>query len=146
MRAPPTGGPRLYEEIEHTADVGIVVRADRAGALFEKAALALYAIMVETANVEPRGVRVVTARGENWTELLHAWLSEILVLFSTEAFVAGEVVVEELQADRIRGSLRGERFDPKRHEFRGEVKAVTFHDLAVRADQDGWCAQVILDV
>jgi SHS2 domain-containing protein len=146
MRAPPAGGPPLYEEIEHTADVGIVVRADSAIALFEKAALALYAIMVEVANVEPRAVRVVAARGENWTELLHAWLSEILFLFSTEAFVAGEVVIEELQADRIRGSLRGERFAPKRHEFRGEVKAVTFHGLAVRTDQDGWSAHVILDV
>lgn len=146
MRAPPPGGPPLYDEIEHTADVGIIVRAEDPAALFEKAALALYAIMVDTGCVELRGDRGVVASGEGWPELLHAWLSEILVLFSTEEFVAREVVVEELDAGRIRGRLRGERFDPARHEFRGEVKAVTYHDLAVTKDQGGWCARVIFDV
>lgn len=146
MRAPPAGGSPVYEEIEHTADIGIVVRADSAAALFEKAALALYALMVETGCVERRGERVVAASGQSWAELLQAWLSEILVLFSTEEFVAGEVVVEELHPDRVRGRLCGERFDPARHEFRGEVKAVTFHDLTVGVDQDGWRARVIFDV
>ncbi len=146
MRAPAAGESPVYEEIEHTADVGIVVRADGAAALFEKAALALYALMVDIGGVELRGDRIAVARGGSRAELLQAWLSEVLVLFSSEAFVAGEVVVEELHAGVVRGRLRGEPFDPARHEFRGEIKAVTFHDLTVKEDRDGWCARVIFDV
>jgi hypothetical protein len=42
--------------------------------------------------------------------------------------------------------LRGEVFDPNRHMPRGEIKAVTYHQLAVEKLADEWRARIIFDV
>jgi protein archease len=54
--------------------------------------------------------------------------------------------VTEIGRTSVRGILRGEKFNPLRHEFRGEVKAVTYHELAVTRTHSGWQARVIFDV
>jgi SHS2 domain-containing protein len=42
--------------------------------------------------------------------------------------------------------VSGERFDRTRHRLLTELKAVTWHQLAVRQRDDGWWARVIVDV
>jgi SHS2 domain-containing protein len=56
------------------------------------------------------------------------------------------VVVEAARPEEVRGRVRGESFDPRRHELYGEVKAVTYHELAVTRSGAGWQARVIFDV
>jgi SHS2 domain-containing protein len=46
----------------------------------------------------------------------------------------------------VSATLRGEPLDPAKHELAADVKAVTFHGLAVERTADGWRAQVTLDV
>jgi SHS2 domain-containing protein len=146
MRHPLPGAPPLYREIEHTADCGIVVEAEAPAALFEKAALALSAIMIRPAATEAREERNVGAEAGDWADLLHHWLAEVLVVLEMDAFVAAEVTVTEIEPTSVRGILRGEKFDATRHELCGEVKAVTYHELAVTRTHVGWQARVIFDV
>jgi len=146
MRQSPPGAPPLFQEIDHTADRGIVVEAETLAALFEKAGLALSAIIVAPEGVELRQSRVVAVTGADWSDLLQRWLAEILVLFATEGFVVGEIIVDVAQPGALRGVLRGEIFDARRHEVLGEVKAVTYHELVVARTGAGWHAHVILDV
>jgi SHS2 domain-containing protein len=136
----------LYREIEHTADVGIVVEAETPAALFEKAALATASLMVAPAGVEPHDERAVTLQADGWSDLLHRWLSEVVALFATEGFVVVEAVVDTIEPTRVRAVLRGQKFDPLRHEFYSEIKAVTYHDLAITGGDAGWWARVIFDV
>jgi SHS2 domain-containing protein len=54
-------------------------------------------------------------------------------------------VEEEPQGLKLR--LWGETFDPQRHEFRTEIKAVTYHELAVTQQKDGtWKTRIIFDI
>ena len=46
----------------------------------------------------------------------------------------------------IRGVARGEKFTKRRHRARTYIKAVTYHQLAVRQTSAGWSATVYLDV
>jgi SHS2 domain-containing protein len=146
MRHPGPGTPPLFREIEHTADRGMIVEAAVPGELFEKAGLALFAIMVGVAGVEPRESRAVTAEAGGWAELLQHWLTELLCVFAIDGLVAAEVTVNEIGPTAVRGMIRGERFAPTRHEFYSEIKAVTYHDLAVTGGDAGWQARVIFDV
>ncbi len=146
MRQPPRGAPPLFHEIDHTADRAIVLEAWDETALFEKAALALFAIMVSPDGIELREDRRVAVAGTGWADVLQRWLAELLVLFSTDGFVAGDVVVDVARPEEVCGRVRGERFDPRRHERYGEVKAVTHHELAVTRSGAGWQARVIFDV
>jgi SHS2 domain-containing protein len=136
----------MYEIFEHTADVGIRVRAEGLEELFVDAARGLFSIMV--ANVE--GVRAVEEvtfqlRAANIEELLHDWLAELLYSFHARRLVLSDFnvcVTDTLLSAR---SL-GESIDPIRHEIGDEVKAITWHALKVEQTGDGWLAEVIVDV
>ena len=53
----------------------------------------------------------------------------------------------EVQPGRITATVRGATFDPARHEFRSELKAVTQHGLRMRSSPGGGLeAEVIFDV
>jgi protein archease len=135
----------LYREFEHTGDVGIEFTAPTRSELFRRAAIALSALLVERASVTETEQREIAVEAEADTDLMHDLLTELLALFTVEGFIWRDASVKE--ADRsLRVTLRGERFDPTRHTFRGEIKAVTYHQLMVEDSSEGWRSRVIFDV
>jgi SHS2 domain-containing protein len=113
--------------------------------LFRGAAIALAALLVERAGVAEIEQREIAVEAEADSDLMHDLLTELLALFTVEGFIWRDASVKE--ADRsLRVTLRGERFDPARHVFRGEIKAVTYHQLMVEDSSEGWRSRVIFDV
>ena len=148
-----TRGRPAYELLEHTADVGLLVRAPDRALLFERAALALsdVAFDVERAAADlaagagTRALRIEAA-AEDGETLLVAFLGEILSLAATEGLAVAEVEVTSLGAAAVAAFARGVPLDPARHGFKTEVKAVTYHELLVSEDRDGGTARVLLDL
>jgi SHS2 domain-containing protein len=138
-------GP-LAREIEHTADLGLEIEAPTAAILLERAGLAMAGLMVDLDAVEPRERLTLAVEAESWEELLHDWLQALLVRFGTDGFVPCEIEVETTAETRITATLAGERFDQTRHQLLTELKAVTWHQLAVRQQDCGWWARLIFDV
>ena len=135
-----------FREIEHTADVGIEVEADTAADLFCCAGRALFSLMVNLERVEPREERLVSVRAEDWEELFHDWLSHLLREFLQDGFIAAQLAIEAIDKTQLRARLTGEKLDYDRHDFETEIKAVTYHQLAVAHENDHWRARVIFDV
>ena len=134
-------------EIDHTADLGIEVEADTAEEVFRQAGLALFDFMVGPENVEIREEREVCVEAEGWEDLLHAWLSRLLQVFLVDGFIAKTIQVTDLGHARVKACLAGEPLDLDRHDFRTEIKAVTYHQLTLaRREGGGWYARVIFDV
>jgi SHS2 domain-containing protein len=46
----------------------------------------------------------------------------------------------------LTGEARGEKLDPNRHQQRADVKAVTLHHFKLEQTEQGWTAEVILDI
>jgi SHS2 domain-containing protein len=136
----------LAREIEHTADLGLEVEAPTLALVFERAALAVLALMVDLATIEARERAAVAVEGAGLDEVLHDWLQDLVVRVQTGGIVACEVAVEHADGVRVRGVIAGERVDPSRHRLYTEIKGVTYHQLAVRERGEGWWARVILDV
>lgn len=137
----------MYELFEHTADLGLRVRAPDLDTLFAEAALCLAAAMVEAvAAVRPeRDVRLEIA-GTDREYLLFDWLRELLVRFDTDGLLFGRFDVT-VRDDGLTGTAWGESFDPARHVLSREVKAITYHGLKVEPTPDGsWLAEVIVDI
>ena len=88
----------------------------------------------------------MSATGGDPTELVVAFLTELLVLQQTDGFLVREIRARPIgnPPTGIVASVSGERFDPKRHSARTEVKAVTFHGLVY--DPDRGRARVIVDI
>jgi SHS2 domain-containing protein len=150
----PAGEPGLpppFERIAHTADVGVRVRGGSPESVFERAAGALFAVMLERAEAGG-GARVdrIAVDADDLPALLQAWLSELLYRFTDGGLVGTGFATVRL--DRTPGScafeadVRTESYDPARHVLQTELKAVTFHQLRVEEREGGWEAQVIFDV
>jgi SHS2 domain-containing protein len=143
------GRPRsnMFETFDHTADLGLRVRAESLEALFEDAARGLFSVLV--ANLaEVRAVQEKTYRveGESPDYLLFDWLNELLYTFETEKLLLGEFQVR-FDGGGLFAACRGEPVDAARHVLDHEVKAITYHGLKVeRAAGGDWLAEVIVDI
>lgn len=139
-----TNGEVLYRELEHTGDVGIEISAPARSELFRRAALALADLLVacRVTAIEQREVEISASDD---VELMHDFLTELLQLYAAENFIWRDAAVEE-KPGGIRIDLRGEAFDSKRHLPRGEIKAVTYHQMTVENTATEWRARIIFDV
>ena len=137
--------PVSYELLEHTADLGVVVRGATLADLFARAAAVLADILYEPGRVREGETRQRTVRHRDPEGLLVRWLNELIVLRETEDFLWRRVEVE-LDASGLKARLAGETFDPLRHEARTALKAATYHQLSVRDAGGGFEARVIFDV
>ncbi len=131
--------------VDVEADVGFEVWASDLNSLFEEAALAMYEIMVDVESVNPVVEKELELKSEDLSLLLHSWLSELLFITDVEGLVFSKFEVT-VEGTRLRGRAWGEPVDPKRHNPKTEVKAVTYYKLRVEKEGDLWRAVVILDL
>ena len=135
--------------VEHTADVGIEVRAATLDALFADAAAGFCDVVTEVGLIGTSEERVVEVEAAGLDLLLVTWLEELLFRFETSGvlYPRGEVTVEgKGESWSLRARMRGERFDASRHPLKVQVKAITYHGLEVERDEQGWRARVIFDI
>jgi SHS2 domain-containing protein len=137
----------MYETFEHTADLGLRVRADDLDGLFAEAGRGLFSMIVanldEVQPIEEVSLGVVGAEADY---LLFDWLNELLYIFETRRLVLAEFEVK-VAGGGVQATARGEPFDSARHRAEHEVKAITYHELKVEQQADGtWLAEVIVDI
>ena len=135
-----------FREIDHTADLAIEVTASNLAGLFSTAAEALFALIADPQSIEPRDQIAVAATGEGPEELLHAWLCELLAQFNLAGFVSARCEVERITAERVDGTIHGEKLNLTHHRFYTEIKGVTYHDFKVWEENGSWHARIIFDV
>ena len=140
------GRARRWGSFPTTADVGVWASGSTPAALFEALGLGLYALMTDLRKVRRVEERAVSASGGDTTELVVAYLTELLNLEETDRFIGRDIRARPVGSPptAIVASVAGERFDPERHTSRTEVKAVTFHDLVF--DPVRGRARVIVDI
>ena len=136
----------MFEIFDHTADLGLRVRAGDRNALFGEAGRGFLSVVVSNPDaIEPRDALAVDIAGGPLDYLLLDWLTELLFLFESKGFLAAEFDMA-VGDDGLAASVRGEPYDSARHLLAHEVKAVTYHELKVEHSADGWLAEVILDI
>ncbi len=136
----------MFEIFEHTADVGIRVRAASWEQLFVDAAKGLFSVLLANPNaIQPLQEMAFTIPGHEYDDLLLDWLCELLYVFSTRRLVFGEFELRRMP-DGIAAQARGEPLDRARHQPHVEIKAITYHGLKVERTEDGWLAEVIVDI
>jgi len=136
----------MYEIFEHTADLGIRVRAADLNELFAEAARGLFSVMVANLDAVRTSEELsFSLNGENVEELLHDWLAELLYTFHARRMALAEFQAN-VNASTLTTTARGEPIDLKRHEIDVEVKAITWHGLKIEQCDRQWMAEVIVDI
>jgi SHS2 domain-containing protein len=135
-----------YEFIDHTADLGIIVRAPDVGGLFISAAQVMIDLMVKGDLGDKRTLREVLVGSEDFPDLMVRWLGEILYLFAGDKLIVDSIEIKDLNPTQIKATLSVVDFDPVRHQVLREIKAVTYHGVSVRRANNEWEARVIFDI
>ncbi len=137
----------MFELFDHTADVGLRIRAADLNGLFAEAARGLFSLIVENMDdVRPGRQYAFCLKADNPTDLLCDWLAELLFVFDTKHLLFVEFDVRINGEHSLEATARGEVADETRHRLDHEVKAITYHGLTVRRDGPGWMAEVIVDI
>ena len=129
-----------------TADIGIEAQAPDFSGLLLQASLALLEVMADPSVVCCLQSLRLEVNAQDRAEIIVAWLNEIVYLYETRGLVFACVEVQEAGANHARGVVRGEPLDHKRHHLRHAVKGVTYHQLRVVEDKEGFRLRVILDI
>ena len=139
-------GVAVFEILEHTADIGFRARGRTKSEMFIAAALALESIAVELDGVRAAQVYPLAVTGEDDESLLVNWLSEVVYHLDGPRVAMSRFQIDELSCTVLRGQGWGEPLDAVRHPPKLVVKGVTYHQLRISKDSEGWCAEVYLDV
>ncbi|MFL5331437.1 MAG: archease [Gemmataceae bacterium] len=136
----------MYETFDHTADLGLRIRAANQETMFAEAGLALTACLVDDiATVRPLQRETFEIAGDDAEYLLFDWLRELLLRFETRKMLFCDFQIT-MTPNGLSANVSGEPLDPARHPLGHEVKAITYHGLKCERDGDTWLAEVIVDI
>jgi len=136
---------KKYKILEHTADVGIETKGKTLKEAFETAALGMLSIMMEPEKVGEKESYSLQVKGKDEKELLVAFLSKLLYKYEVNDFLPKRVDISLLTDKDLKAEVYGEKIDLKRHTIDTEIKAVTYHQLAIEKNKD-WKIRVIFDI
>lgn len=130
-----------FREIEHTADWELEVWAPNLPQLLEQAARGMYTLARVELQPGSREQRELDLPFFDPESLLVTFLSELLYLGSIEN-VAFSKFEFELKDDRLHANLEGGKIAS----LQKEIKAVTYHKLAVQKTEAGLRTRIVFDV
>lgn len=129
--------------IEHTADWALRIRGRDLVELFANAAEGLARLLVaDVAAVGRDETRELALESYDPEGLLVDWLDELAYWAEREGLVFPEADMQEVTPTRLAGVVRGGRAG----ELQKHIKAVTYHDLAIRETESGLEVTVVFDV
>jgi len=140
-----------FEFLEHMADVYIAAYGEDLNEAFENAALAMFETMTNTIDVEPKIEENIEVEGEDEQALLYNWLEELLVRFEVENMLYSKFEVLSIERGpdgrfRLKAKAYGESFNPDKHKQKVGIKAVTYHRMEIKKEQNSVVIKFILDI
>jgi SHS2 domain-containing protein len=137
---------KRYQTFDHTADLGVRVFGRTAEELFANAAYALFDLLTDLNHVREPLSYDLHVEAADREELLVRWLNELLFLTESPGYLFKRFSISHLDPTSLQAVAHGESFDPSRHKFNLEIKAITYHQVAVKEEGGKWEARVIFDI
>jgi len=139
-----------YEFLETVAvaDCAMEVEGKDLDDLFETAAAALAAVMVDPATLPTTVTRLISLTASSLDLLLYDWLSELIYRKDRdrEVFPRTKVRVHDAVPFRLDALLEGGVIDAAKTGLGADPKAVTFHQFTLGWVNGGWRARIVIDI
>lgn len=135
-----------FELFDHTADMGVRVRAGTREELVVAAVDGFYATIGELVVGGEEAAFSFQRRGDDDATLLRDFLNELLILFERDKRRTVRIDEVRFSARELAVAATVAAIDPQRSEYHREVKAITYHELAIRSVEGGYEATFIVDI
>lgn len=140
-------GKGSISEFDHTADVGYRVTTNSMEDLFRNAAVGMFHVILdEPHDYTDTQTYSVTLVSSSLEFLLHDWLTELLFLHARDHVYFIDCTFTELHERSLEASVNFITMTDDMIAQATEVKAVTYHEFFVRATDEGYEAQIVLDM
>jgi SHS2 domain-containing protein len=133
---------KIFEEIEHTADLAIRVYGRDLKELFANAPYGMFCLMADLTALVPATSHEVHLEAPDHEALLVDWLNELLYLHEMEGEIYNRFHIKTLSPTHLAASVVGGQLEVSR----ATIKAVTFHDLSIEETENGYVATIVFDV
>lgn len=137
---------KKYRVLNRSSDLVIKVFGKTQAELFSNSAFALFDLLADMEKVEVRDHLQLEVEGADRDDLMVNWVRELLYLFQGSDYLVKEVELKEIKENYVRGEVKGEKFDPDRHEIRREIRAVAYDQSRMDKTGDQWTAQLIFEL
>ena len=131
-----------FEEIEHTADWAYRVKGNDLAELFIQAAKGLYNLVGMELTAETKITQFIQLQGIDREALLVAWLNELLYLHESKGLGFDRLEIQDLDGISLRAKVTG----ATTQQWLKDIKAVTYHNLAIHETESGLEVTLVLDV
>ncbi len=133
--------PAGFQEIPHMADWELYVWAADMNTLLEQAARGMYSLMAARLQSSPRQRRGFEIQYLDYESLLVSFLAELLLLSELEN-LGFDTFDLQIESERLIADLSGAPIES----IAKEIKAVTYHNLAIRNTASGLETNIVFDV
>jgi SHS2 domain-containing protein len=130
-----------YEEIEHTADWALSVWGKSLEALFEHAAQGMFSLLDPNYKLDDGNERSLELSAVDLETLLVTWLEELLYQLESE-----NVAAADFQLEIRKHSLKATYRSIPIQTIKKDIKAVTYNELEIDHDADGFHTTIVFDV
>ncbi len=130
-----------FREISHTADWELEVWGPDLGSLIEQAARGMYHLAELKLSSHPRLTRKIELLFHDSETLLVDFLTELIYLTESEGLAFDEFNIQ-FNDDQLVALVSGAKIES----LSKEVKAATYHNLAIRESRDFLVANIVFDV
>lgn len=131
-----------FEEIEHTADWAYRVRGKNLAELFVRAAVGLYTLVGMQLVSGKRIRRTIQLKAIDRESLLVAWLNELLYFHESEGLGFESLEIQHLDETSLQAKVTG----ASTQQWLKDIKAVTYHNLAIYETESELEVTLVLDV
>ncbi len=133
--------------LEHATDAFIEVRGSNLQEAFIKAGEAVVDTTLERTTVSEKEQRTLKVSGRELRHILFNWLEEVNFQLVTEGFAIArfELELSKNSEYSIEATAFGEPIDLKKHHFKVEIKAPTFHLMEI-TEKGGVLMRFLLDL
>ncbi|RAP50097.1 MAG: hypothetical protein BZ136_02110 [Methanosphaera sp. rholeuAM74] len=138
-----------YSYFETTADIGIEVVSSNIEDAFMYSAVACFNLITDVDMIEENIRKEVSVSSEDEYALLYDWITELLILFDGEFFVANSYDVKINMDDdgyHLSARLLGDVYDTSKYCYKTEVKAITYHNMEITEDKNEYRVRFIVDL
>ncbi len=120
--------------LEHTTDAFILVTAPSLTEAFTLAGQSVVDTTLDKKTIEEKEQRTLKVSGKDLRYLLFNWLEEVNYQLITEGFAIARfsLDISKNSTYKLKSTIFGEPIDLKKHHFKVEIKAPTFHMMEIK--------------
>ena len=120
--------------LEHATDAFIEVTASSLNDSFTLAGQSVVDITLDSETIEEKKQRNISVSGKDLSYLLFNWLEEVNYQLITEGFAIARfsLDISKNSTYELTSTIYGEPIDLKKHHFKMEIKAPTFHMMEIK--------------